>query len=258
LARDPYRGEKLTRYDGRLCEQLRPTRISFDVQRFAEGSVLIETGDTKIICSVSIEERVPSWLKGQGKGWITAEYSMLPRSTFTRNVREASSGKVKGRHQEIQRLIGRALRSSADLVAVGERTILIDCDVIQADGGTRTAAITGSYVALYQALHKLTQKRIYNKIPLNFNVAAVSVGVLEKELLLDLSYEEDFRASVDFNIAMTEKGDLIEIQASGEDGPFEQVFLQRAVVLGQKGILELIRIQNQAIESLSSQKRVSM
>ena len=248
----------MTRSDGRSCDQLRPTRISFDVQRFAEGSVFIETGDTKIICSVSIEERVPGWLKGQGKGWITAEYSMLPRSTFTRNAREASSSKVKGRYQEIQRLIGRSLRAVADLVAVGERTIFIDCDVIQADGGTRTAAITGSYVALYQALHKLTQKQIYPKIPLNFNAAAVSVGVLGKELLLDLSYEEDFRASVDFNIAMTEKGDLIEIQASGEDGPFEQAFLQRAVLLGQKGILELIKIQNQAISSLSFQKRGSM
>ncbi len=240
----------MTRSDGRLFDQLRPTKISFDVQRFAEGSTLIETGDTKIICSASIEERVPGWLKGQGKGWITAEYSMLPRSTFTRNAREASSGKVKGRHQEIQRLIGRSLRAATDLEAVGERTIFMDCDVIQADGGTRTAAITGSYVALYQALNSLTQKRIYRRIPLNFNVAAVSVGILNKELLLDLSYEEDFRASVDFNIAMNEKGDLIEIQGSGEDGPFEQLFLQGAVSLGQKGILELIEIQNQAISSL--------
>lgn len=237
----------MKRIDGRRNDEIRSTVIIPGYQSFAEGSVMIEMGQTKVICSVTIEERVPSWLRGQGRGWITSEYSMLPRSTLTRNKRETVKGAVKGRHQEIQRLIGRALRSATDLDGLGERMILVDCDVIQADGGTRTAAITGSYVALHQALQRLVKGGILHKIPLEHSVAAVSVGLIDGQLLLDLCYEEDFRAQVDFNIAMTGDGNIVEIQASAEGSPFRQSVINEAISLGQQGLETIFKLQKEAI-----------
>ncbi len=242
----------MERIDGRRNDEIRRTSITLGYQSFAEGSALIETGQTKVICAASIEERVPPWLRGQGKGWVTAEYSMLPRSTLTRTTRESATGSVKGRHQEIQRLIGRALRSVTDLTDLGDRTVLIDCDVLQADGGTRTAAITGAYVALYQALHRLVRNGVLQRVPLNSAVAAVSVGAIDGELLLDLCYEEDFRAQVDFNIAMTSQGDLVEIQATAEGAPFSRPLMEDATSLAQRGIESLLNIQSEAIESLKT------
>ena len=187
-----------SRPDGRAWDENRPITITPGYQKYAEGSALIEMGTTKVLCAASLEERVPGFLRGQGKGWVTAEYSMLPRATNTRTTRERESGRPSGRSQEIQRLIGRSLRAVTDLDALGERTVQIDCDVIQADGGTRTAAITGAYVALHQALQMLVKNRILTKLPLLCPVAAVSVGILNGQLLLDLCYEEDFVADVDF------------------------------------------------------------
>lgn len=242
----------MSRIDGRRPDEIRPTNIVPGHQSFAEGSALIEIGQTKIVCSATIEERVPAWLRGEGKGWITAEYSMLPRSTLSRTPRESAGGSVRGRYQEIQRLIGRALRASADLTALGDRTVLIDCDVLQADGGTRTAAITGSYVALYQALHGLVYNGVYKRVPLSCAVGAVSVGMVGGELLLDLCYEEDFRAEVDFNIAMTSQGELVEIQASGEEGPFDKGLVGGALNLAEQGIDALLQAQKAAIGKVTS------
>ncbi len=207
-------------------------------------------GQTRVICAASVEERVRPWMRGQGKGWVTAEYSMLPRSTLTRTARESATHAVKGRHQEIQRLIGRVLRSATDLRGLGERMVRIDCDVLQADGGTRTAAITGAYVALYQALHNLTRQGALARIPLNSAIAAVSVGLVDGGLLLDLCYEEDFRAQADFNIAMTGGGDLAEIQASAEGPPFSRALVDEALSLAQRGVQSLLAIQSEAIASL--------
>jgi len=228
-----------------------PVSISLNYQEFPEGSALIELGKTRIICAVSIEEKVPAFLKGQGSGWITAEYAMLPRSTLTRTSRDNAPFRTAGRSQEIQRLIGRSLRGVADLRAIGERTIIIDCDVLQADGGTRTAAITGGYVALYQALYKLKQKGIISTIPLKYAVAATSVGIVDREALLDLCYEEDFRASVDFNVVKTGKGEYVEIQGTAEGKPFSKDTIDSLLKLADKGLTRLFEVQKEALEKLS-------
>ena len=238
------------RADGRLWDQPRDTIITPGYQSFAEGSSLIETGRTKVLCAATIEERVPPFLRGEGTGWVTAEYAMLPRSTGTRSPREGTTGPVRGRSQEIQRMIGRCLRAVTDREALGERTVLLDCDVIQADGGTRTAAVTGAYVALYQALLGLVRSRILAEIPLNGAVAAVSVGVVGGKPWLDMSYEEDLRAQVDFNVAMTDKGELVEIQGAAEGGPFAKETVLELIALASKGMEHLFRAQTVAIESL--------
>ena len=208
------------RSDERAHDQLRDTTLTPNYLMHAEGSVLIQAGNTKVICSASVEDRVPQFLRNTGKGWVTAEYGMLPRSTSTRTQREASAGKVGGRTQEIQRLIGRSLRSVTNLQALGERTIWIDCDVIQADGGTRTASITGAFVALALAFEKLRSRGVVNSIPLSDYVAAISVGIVDNEPLLDLAYEDDSRAEVDMNIVKTGNGRYIEVQGTAEAMPF--------------------------------------
>jgi len=237
----------MERSDGRQPEELRPVKITVGYVKYAEGSVLIEMGETKVICNASIEERVPPFLKGQNKGWVTAEYSMLPRATPTRNQREASKGKISGRTNEIQRLIGRSLRAAVDLEALGERTVTLDCDVIQADGGTRTAAITGSFAALALALKKLVEDGILPKIPIRDWVAAVSVGKVGSELLLDLCYEEDSRAMVDLNLVMTGKGQYVEIQGTAEGLPFSQEELRGFLELGGVGIARLVELQKEVL-----------
>ena len=236
------------RIDGRKCDEIRSVKITKDYLKHPSGSVLIEMGDTKVICSATIEDKVPHFLRGCGKGWITAEYSMLPSSTHTRKIRESSKGKVEGRTQEIQRLIGRALRSVVDLEKLGEKTIWIDCDVIQADGGTRTASITGAFVALADAL----SKNYKGKLPLKGYLSAVSVGVIDDEVLLDLCYEEDFKAKVDMNIVMTDSGEFVELQGTGEDSPFTLDELNELIRLGQKGSLELIEKQKEALGEVSA------
>ncbi len=208
------------RNDKRKNNELREIKITKDYIIHPEGSVLIEFGNTKVICNATVEEKVPPFLKGSGTGWITAEYSMLPRATNIRNQREASKGKLTGRTMEIQRLIGRALRSSIDLSKLGERSIMIDCDVIQADGGTRTASITGGFIALQIAINKLIEKKILNVDPIISKVAAISVGKLNGEIILDLNYEEDSKAEVDMNIIMNNKNEFIEIQGTGEEATF--------------------------------------
>ncbi|WP_297446554.1 ribonuclease PH [Desulfurobacterium sp.] len=230
------------RPDGRDYDELRPVKITLDYVRYPEGSCLIEVGDTKVICSASVEEKVPPFLKDSGKGWITAEYSMLPRATATRNVREAAKGKLSGRTQEIQRLIGRALRSAVNLEKLGERTVWIDCDVIQADGGTRTASITGAFVALYLALKKLELTDAISSF-----VAATSVGIVESIPCLDLNYQEDSSAEVDMNVVINEKGEFIEIQGTGEERPFNREELDKLLELAEKGIKGLIEIQKSVL-----------
>ena len=233
----------MKRTDGRKAEELRPVRITRNFIKYPEGSVLIEMGETKVICNATIEERVPAWLKGQGKGWVTAEYSMLPRSTQDRIQRDVTKGKIDGRSMEIQRLIGRALRSVISLEALGERTIWLDCDVIQADGGTRTAAITGAYIALYDALTKLKEKKLVSEIPLTDWLAAISVGKIDGSLLLDLPYAEDSKAEVDMNVVMTGKGHFVEVQGTAEGDPFSREELNALLALAEKGIRELIELQ---------------
>ena len=240
----------MPRADGRLWNQPRPIIITPDYQKFAEGSALIEMGATKVLCSVSLEERVPQFLRGQGQGWVTAEYEMLPRSTNTRTSRDRDSGRISGRSQEIQRLIGRSMRAATILDALGERTVQIDCDVIQADGGTRTAAITGAYVALYQAMNMLVKNRILPKLPLLGAVAAISVGLVDSELMLDLCYQEDFRAQVDFNIVLTDRGELIEIQGATEGSPFPRQRVSEILALACSGIEPLFRAQAEAIRQI--------
>ena len=210
---------KMARVDGRRWDEPRPVNITVGYQRSAEGSALIEMGGTRVLCAASLEERVPPFLRGQGRGWVTAEYSMLPRATNTRTARERDSGRVSGRSQEIQRLIGRSLRAVTDMEALGERTVQIDCDVIEADGGTRTASITGAYVALHQAMMMLVRQRVLRRVPLESSVAAVSVGILKEQLLLDLCYAEDFEADVDFNVVMTANGGLVELQGRHRGPP---------------------------------------
>lgn len=236
------------RFDAREADQLRPVKMTKDYIMHPQGSVLIEMGHTKVICTAMIEEKVPPFLKGSGKGWITAEYGMLPASTHTRKIRDASKGKIDGRSQEIQRLIGRALRSVVDLEKLGERTIWIDCDVIQADGGTRTASITGSFVALMCAFNKMIAAGQLTEAPITDYVAAVSVGVVGDQPVLDLCYEEDSKAAVDMNLVMTGSGKFIEIQGTGEDRPFDQSELTQMLSLGEKGIRELMALQKQMIE----------
>lgn len=237
-----------SRPDGRDWDQLRPVTITPSYQKYAEGSALIEMGTTKVLCAASIEERVPTFMRGEGRGWVTAEYSMLPRATNTRNTRERESGKISGRSQEIQRLIGRSLRAVTDMDALGERTVQIDCDVIQADGGTRTAAITGAYVALNQALQMLVKNGILTNVPLLCPVAAISVGILNDQLLLDLCYEEDFAADVDFNVVLTYQGGLVEIQGATESDPFPRHQVDQVLSLASRGLEPLFRLQKEATQ----------
>ena len=241
---------QLVRVDGRRWDQARPTVIKPGYQRSAEGSALIEVGLTRVLCAASLEERVPPFLRGRGKGWVTAEYSMLPRATTTRSPRERDAGRVSGRAQEIQRLIGRALRAVTDLEALGERTVHIDCDVIQADGGTRTAAITGAYVALYQALQVLVTNRLLHRVPLRCAVAAISVGLVDDQLMLDLCYEEDFRAQVDFNVVCTDRDELVEFQGATEAAPFARERVPEALALAIWGMEPLFRAQEETLARL--------
>lgn len=238
----------MTRFDGRALDQMREVKITPNYNRYAEGSVLIEVGNTRVICTASVEEKVPPFLRGQGLGWVTAEYSMLPRATHTRSNRDINKLKLNGRTAEIQRLIGRALRAVVDRELLGERMITVDCDVIQADGGTRCASITGGYVALYLACKALMVRGELKKMPLTAQVAAVSVGIFKDTPILDLCYEEDSHAMVDSNVIMTDKGAFVELQGTGEERPFTQEELTALLGLGQKGIAELCAIQKQAME----------
>lgn len=235
------------RDSGRMNDKIRELKISKSFLKYPEGSVLVEMGETKVICGVSVEEKVPPFLKNSGKGWLTAEYSMLPRSTHTRSMRESVSGRVGGRTHEIQRLIGRALRAVMNLDIIGERTLWVDCDVIQADGGTRTASITGGYVALVDALWSMKKRGMIQKIPLRDSVAAISVGLVRGEILLDLSYEEDSKAEVDMNFVMTGKGQLIEVQGTAEKTPFSKEQLDVMYQYAHKGIVEITRQQKIAL-----------
>jgi ribonuclease PH len=242
----------MTRLNGRAADALRPTTITPNVMVHAEGSVLIEAGQTRVLCSASIEDRVPPFLRGTGKGWITAEYGMLPRATSTRTQREATAGKVGGRTQEIQRLIGRSLRSVANLKALGERTLWIDCDVIQADGGTRTASITGGFVALALALNRLREQGAIKTIPLTHYVAATSVGIVQQTPLLDLAYEEDSAAEVDMNVVKTSGGKFIELQGTAETEPFDREQLHSLLTLADLGISQLIDKQKEIVGAIIS------
>ena len=232
-----------TRIDGRAAAHLRKTTITPGFLMHAEGSVLIEVGRTRVVCAASVEDRVPPFLRNTGKGWVTAEYGMLPRATSTRTQREASAGKVGGRTQEIQRLIGRSLRSVMRLPELGERTIWVDCDVIQADGGTRTASITGGFVALVLALRKLRDTSVLRSIPVTDFVAATSVGVIDGTPMLDLAYEEDSRAEVDMNVVKTGDGRFVEVQGTAEGPPFERKALDSLMELADEGIRSLVDIQ---------------
>jgi ribonuclease PH len=235
------------RIDNRQPDQLRLTRLTPNFLMHPEGSVLVEAGRTRVICTASVEDRVPPFLRNSGKGWITAEYGMLPRATSTRTTREASQGKVGGRTQEIQRLIGRALRSVARLEDLGERTIWIDCDVIQADGGTRTAAITGGFVALALAMRHAKDQGLLKRVPLQDYVAATSVGIVSGVPMLDLAYEEDSRADVDMNIVQTASGRFIEVQGTAETTPFGRDGLMQLLDLAEKGIKHLVSLQREII-----------
>jgi ribonuclease PH len=231
------------RNDGRKPTQLRIVKIHKGYLKYALGSCLIEMGETKVICSASFEDKVPPFLKGKGKGWVTAEYGMIPASCTERIQREASKGRLSGRTQEIQRLIGRSLRAVVDLQAMGEKSLLIDADVLQGDGGTRTASITGSFIALSEAIQKLMKRNILLKNPIRDYVAAVSVGVVNGTPFLDLNYKEDSQAEVDMNVVMTGRGKLVEVQGTAEGHPFTKKDLDRLILLAQKGIKELVRIQ---------------
>lgn len=231
------------RRDGRNSADIREVKITHKVNKYAEGSCLIELGETRVLCTATVEEQVPPFLKGQGKGWITAEYGMLPRSCKQRIQREASRGKIGGRTHEIQRLIGRSLRTVIELDKLGERTVWIDCDVLQGDGGTRTAAITGGFVALVDCLEKLRKDGLITKLPIRDYVAAISVGICQGKLVLDLTYEEDSRAEVDMNVVMTEEGKFVEVQGTAERETFTKLQLEDLLKLAGKGIKELIEIQ---------------
>jgi len=235
------------RFDGRGYDELRPVAITPRFNKHAEGSALVEVGDTKVLCTVSVEERVPQFLKGKGEGWITSEYGMLPRATSTRMQREVVRGAPSGRTHEIQRLIGRSLRAVVDLAALGERTLWVDCDVIQADGGTRTASITGAYVALVEALRHLKGQGAFAELPLLDFVAATSVGRLGGQILLDLAYAEDSKAEVDMNVVKTGRGLFVEIQGTAEKTPFDDDEMKRLLAAADKGIQELIGLQKQAL-----------
>ena len=235
------------RAGGRHADQLRPVRLTRGYTRHAEGSVLVEFGDTRVLCTVSIDDKVPPFLRGKGSGWLTAEYGMLPRSTGTRNEREATRGKQGGRTLEIQRLIGRSLRAVIDLTRLGERQIRIDCDVLQADGGTRTAAVTGSYVALHLALQRLFSAGLLSALPLRDNVAAVSCGVFADTAVLDLDYAEDSQAQTDANFVLTGSGGIVEIQATAEGLPFDEALFSEMLRLARQGVAELTRRQRAAL-----------
>jgi len=235
------------RQDGRKADQLRPITFQRQFTRYAEGSVLICCGETKVLCNASVEERVPPFMRGQGRGWVTAEYSMLPRATHTRSMREAAKGKISGRTQEIQRLIGRSLRAVTDLGAIGEITVQIDCDVLQADGGTRTASITGAYVALYDALNGLVHQGKLKELPLKDSVAAISVGIVGTKPLLDLNYGEDSNAEVDMNFVITGSGKFVEVQGTAEEEPFSLEELDALRNLALKGCSQLTELQQQAL-----------
>jgi len=240
------------RSDGRKPNQLRPVKITPSYIKTADGSVLIEMGDTRVICTAKMEERVPPFLRNSGKGWITAEYGMLPGSSQQRIGRESSRGKVGGRTHEIQRLIGRSLRSIADLKSFGERSVWIDCDVIQADGGTRTASITGAYIALMEAVRAWRERGILSADPVQDAVAAVSIGIVDGKILLDLCYEEDSKADVDMNFVMTGTGKFIEVQGTAESAPFTKKQMERMAEIAHQGIKELLQAQKKVIASFSN------
>jgi ribonuclease PH len=239
------------RHDGRQPDQLRPVKIELGVNVHAEGSCLIEMGRTRVWVTASVEDRVPMHRRGSGQGWITAEYSMLPRSTHDRGTREAIQGRIGGRTHEIQRLIGRSIRAAVDMGKIGERTITLDCDVLQADGGTRTASITGAFAALYMALKRMKDARMVAELPVRSYVAAVSAGIVDGTPRLDLDYTEDFQASTDLNCVMTEDGRLIELQATAEGAPYTRAELDSMVQLAHKGIKELIVHQKRALATLA-------
>ncbi len=236
-----------SRADGRAADALRPVRLTRHYTRHAEGSVLVEFGHTQVICTVSVEDKVPPFLKGKGQGWLTAEYGMLPRATHTRGDREAAKGKQSGRTQEIQRLIGRSLRAVVDLAHLGERTLQIDCDVIQADGGTRTASITGAFVALHDALSRLKEGGVLPTWPLRDFVAAVSVGMHDGQALLDLDYAEDSSCETDMNVVMTGSGRFIEVQGTAEGEPFSEMQMQQMLAYARRGIDALVQAQKVAL-----------
>ncbi len=238
------------RPDSRMANQTRPVIITPDYLKHPEGSALIELGNTKVLCTATVEERVPPFRRGSGEGWITAEYSMIPRATPTRNQRTTDGRPTPGRSKEIQRLIGRSLRSVIDLVALGERTLLIDCDVIQADGGTRTAAITGAYVALHQACAQLMQKKSVKTFPITNQLAAISTGIVYQEILLDLCYSEDVNAAVDFNVVMDGSLNIVEVQGTAEREPFGTDTLQSLVELATVGIMQMLAAQKKALAKI--------
>ncbi len=241
----------MDRIDGRQWNEMRPVKITPGVLTFAEGSALIEVGRTRVLCAVSVEDRVPPFLRDSKRGWVTAEYSMLPRSTPVRTPRESTRGQVGGRTQEIQRLIGRSLRVVTDMKLLGERTFTVDCDVLQADGGTRTASITGAYVALYQAIDRLMRGGALKGMPLQTPVAATSVGMVAGEAMMDLCYEEDSRADLDFNVVMTGKGEFVELQGTAERNPFNRQTAMDLMDLAEAGIRQLQEAQQAAIASLA-------
>jgi ribonuclease PH len=238
----------MTRIDGRANDQMRPVTVTPDYISHAEGSALIEFGKTRVLCVATIEDGVPPWLTGRGQGWITAEYAMLPRAGTQRSRRESVAGKIGGRTHEIQRLIGRSLRAAVDLRALGEHTITLDCDVIQADGGTRTAAITGAWIALQRATKRLTARKTLRTDPVRVGVAAISVGIVKGNALLDLAYDEDSKAEVDSNVVMTSKGDFIEVQGTAEGKPFTRTQLDELLGLAEGGIRVLLDIQRKYVE----------
>jgi ribonuclease PH len=242
----------VTRPDGRRPDELRPVRITPGYLPWAEGSVMIELGQTQVLCVVTVEDRQPAFLRGTSSGWVTAEYGMLPRSTLQRTPREVAQGRPSGRTQEIQRLIGRSLRAVTNLDILGERTFTVDCDVIKADGGTRTAAITGAYVALHQAFQKLAEQGVLSSVPLSSAVAATSVGIVEGVPLLDLCYEEDVRADVDFNVVMTGDGRFVEVQGTAERQPFSREEMEALLSLAEAGIRQLLERQREALEQPAS------
>jgi ribonuclease PH len=245
----------MNRTDGRQWDEIRSTTITTGVNKYAEGSVLIEVGATKVLCTATVDERVPPFMKGQGRGWVTAEYSMLPRATQVRNQRESARGKLSGRTMEIQRLIGRALRSVVDLQMLGERTITLDCDVLQADGGTRTTSISGSFVALALAVDKLRAAGMLpnaKKYPLRDFLSSLSVGVVSGKVLLDLNYEEDSKAIVDMNVVMTGAGQLVEVQGTGEEAPFTRAELNSMLDVAEQGIRRMTGIQREVLGEAAS------
>ncbi len=242
----------MKRGDGRAYDEIRPVKIITGYQNFAEGSALIEMGKTRVLSSVSVEERVPPFLKGGGSGWITAEYARLPRATITRTPRDAMVGHIAGRSQEIQRIIGRSLRAVIDLTKLGERTLVVDCDVLQADGGTRTAAITSAYVALCQAVRTLTGMGVIASSPLKQGIAATSVGIVHGYYLLDLCYDEDCVADVDFNVVMTDSGEFVEVQGTAEAKPFSKETMDSLLSVAEKGIRQLLEAQQAVIREIKA------